>query len=57
MLDQESQELDVVVGDFVVLTCKVISGTGKINVKWVVDGRVVPNGLIRPTVFVSVHFH
>ncbi|VDK37430.1 unnamed protein product [Gongylonema pulchrum] len=45
--------MDVVVGDFVILTCKVVSGTGKLTVKWIIDGREVENGQISPTVLVD----
>lgn len=45
--------MDVTVGDFVVLTCKIISGTGNITVKWFIDGNLVGNGQISPTVTVS----
>jgi hypothetical protein len=44
--------MEVLVGDFVILTCKVISGTGKLNVHWVVDGQPVAFGQLSPTVLV-----
>uniref|UniRef100_A0A0M3IE08 Hemicentin-1 n=1 Tax=Ascaris lumbricoides TaxID=6252 RepID=A0A0M3IE08_ASCLU len=53
VLDRGSQELDVVVGDYIVLTCKVMSGTGTLSVKWLVDGKPVHNGPISPTVSVN----
>uniref|UniRef100_A0A0R3RPN6 Immunoglobulin I-set domain protein n=1 Tax=Elaeophora elaphi TaxID=1147741 RepID=A0A0R3RPN6_9BILA len=34
-----NQEIEVVVGEFVILTCKVLSGTGKLATKWIIDGQ------------------
>lgn len=54
VVDRGLDEMEVLVGDFVILTCKVVSGTGKINVRWVVDGQPVSFGQLSPTVLVSM---
>ena len=50
IVDKGQEELDVTVGDSITLTCNVVSGTGNINVSWIVDGKPVGNGRISPTV-------
>ncbi|VDK52867.1 unnamed protein product [Anisakis simplex] len=52
VLDSGSQHLDINVGDFTVLTCEIVSGTGTLSVKWLVDGKAVRNGPVSPTVTV-----
>ena len=43
-MDQSLQRIDVEVGAFVVLMCKVVSGAGNITVRWMIDGKPVENG-------------
>lgn len=46
------QEIEAVVGEFVILTCKVLSGSGKLITKWIIDGEEVKNGQINPNILV-----
>lgn len=55
VLDRGIQEMEVVVGEFVILTCKVLSGTGKLATKWIIDGREVKNGQINPNILACFH--
>ncbi|KAM3729054.1 Hemicentin-1 [Dirofilaria immitis] len=41
VLDRGIQEMEVVVDDFVILTCKILSGSGKLITKWIIDGQEV----------------
>ncbi|VDO58688.1 unnamed protein product [Onchocerca flexuosa] len=47
--------MEVVVGDFVILTCKIVSGTGKLITKWIIDGQEVENGQISPNILVCFY--
>uniref|UniRef100_A0A914V1Q2 Ig-like domain-containing protein n=1 Tax=Plectus sambesii TaxID=2011161 RepID=A0A914V1Q2_9BILA len=40
-VDKGTVEMEVIVGDFVILTCQVTSGTGKLNVNWLINDRPV----------------
>lgn len=42
--------MEVVVGEFVILTCKLLSGAGKLTTKWVIDGREVESRQISPNI-------
>lgn len=42
--------IEVAVDEFVVLTCKIISGSGKLATKWIIDGEEVKNGKINPNI-------
>jgi hypothetical protein len=53
VVDRGVDVLEVLVTDFVILTCKVVSGTGKINIRWMVDNQPVPFGQLSPTVLVE----
>jgi hypothetical protein len=44
--------MEVIVGDYVILTCQVTSGTGQLNVKWLINERPVDLGQLGGTVSV-----
>jgi len=51
------EQRDVIAGDTVTLSCNVLSGTGNVTIRWIIDGRPVTNGPQGPTVFVSSNFY
>lgn len=50
VIDQGAEQLDMIVGDTMSITCRVVSGTGNLTVSWIIDGKPVPNGVLSPTV-------
>uniref|UniRef100_A0A915PVG6 Ig-like domain-containing protein n=1 Tax=Setaria digitata TaxID=48799 RepID=A0A915PVG6_9BILA len=53
VLDRDVHEMNAVVGDFVILSCEVLSSTGKLVVKWMIDGRDVENGQVNSNILVA----
>lgn len=52
VVDQGIDKLDVNVGETVILTCKILSGTGNISFNWQIGGILVPDGAYSPSVLV-----
>ncbi|KAK6759923.1 hypothetical protein RB195_021467 [Necator americanus] len=50
VIDQGAEQLDMIVGDTMSITCRIVSGTGNVTVSWIIDGKPVSNGVLSPTV-------